>query len=645
MAVESLRSEDPEEIGGYRLIGRLGAGGQGVVYLARRHDRHETHVALKVPHGTTGDVPPIDPAHFTAEFALVRRVARFCTARVLDAGVDEGHPYIVSEYIDGRSLQQIVESDGPLRGGDLERLAVGTITALAATHAAGVVHRDFKPHNVLVGPAGPRVVDFGVATALGPPGAGRGGRSGTPQYMAPEQIRDEEAGTAADVFSWAVTMTFATTGSPVFGDDAPPAVFNQILRVEPDLTDLPAWLRDVVAPCLSKDPGRRPQAYEVLLRLLGYDEDTLRRPPEGPARTPPLSFQDPRTPTFDHNRPVFSDPPPQRSQQASSMRTAIAHWRRRRVLMVATALALAGALTAGIGTWLWPEHQQSRQHRAVSTAPAGGPPAQITVGAANFPESLLLSEIYAQALESKGYRVARRSNIGSREVYYSLVASGAVDVMPEYNGALASYVGGLGIESAGPMTTERVNERLREKLPDALMILDSAKAEDKDSITVTRQTAKAYGLRSISDLKDVSKDFVLGGAPEFETRHQGMIGLRAVYQVSFKDFQPFRLEDFGTLAGLLGSGSLQAAQLFTTDPAIRSNNFVVLSDPKQLFSAQNIVPLVYQAAVDDKARAALNAVSAKLTTDDLLYMNTRIAVNKDRFEAVAKAWLTQVGLI
>lgn len=637
MAVESLNSEDPEEVGGYRLIGRLGSGGQGVVYLARRHDRRETQVALKVPHGAFGADSHFDPDHFTAEFALIRRVARFCTARVLDAGVDDGRPYIVSEYVDGLSLQQVVEADGPLRGSELERLAVRTITALAATHAAGVVHRDFKPQNVLLGPGGPRVVDFGVATAL----PASSGRSGTPQYMAPEQIRDEGGGAPADVFGWAVTMTFAATGSPAFGEDSPPAVFNQILHVEPDLEDLPAWLRDVVASCLSKEAGERPQAHEILLGLLGYDEEALRRSTP-PAPVPPQSFHDPRTPTFDHRRPVPSDPEPQRAQRASA-RSTIASWRRHRGLMVATALALAASLAVVLGVVYWPTEQQNRTP-SVAPSTAAGPP-QLTVGSANFAESLLISEIYAQALESKGYRVARKPTIGPRETYYSQVASGAIDVIPEYNGALASYVGGQGVEAFEGSTTERVDQRLREKLPDTLLILDSAKAEDKDSITVTRQTAKAYALRSIGDLKAVSKDFVLGGAPEFETRHQGVIGLRAVYEVGFKNFQPFRLDDFSTLAGLLSRGSVQAAQLFTTDPAIKANDLVVLADPKHLFSAQNIVPLAYKPAADDTVRAALNGVSGKLTTEDLLYMNTRIAVNKDKYQAVARAWLTQVGLI
>ena len=184
MAVEkSLRSEDPEEIGGYRLTGRIGEGGQGIVYLAERAGRPGGPVALKVPHGAPADGEAID----FAEIAIIQQVARFCTAKILDAGVDGERPYIVSEYIDGPSLQIGRVRRAAARA--LERLAVGTATALAAIHAAGVVHRDFKPHNVLLAADGPRVVDFGVATTLGRSGEEPPGRSGTPRYMAPEQAR------------------------------------------------------------------------------------------------------------------------------------------------------------------------------------------------------------------------------------------------------------------------------------------------------------------------------------------------------------------------------------------------------------------------------------------------------------------------
>ncbi|MFI0369845.1 ABC transporter substrate-binding protein [Actinomadura sp. 1N219] len=199
--------------------------------------------------------------------------------------------------------------------------------------------------------------------------------------------------------------------------------------------------------------------------------------------------------------------------------------------------------------------------------------------------------------------------------------------------------------AATPAPVESVNAALRRRLPGGLRLLDPSRAEDKDAIVVTRRTARRHGLTSLADLARVSDGFVLGGAPEAQTRRQGMVGLRAVYGAGFKAYQPFRQEDFGTMADLLDKGSLQAAQMFTTDPLLRSRDFAVLSDPEHLFGAQNVTPLVGDGRVDAAVRAALNAVSAELTTEDLRYMNARVALDEDAVEAVAKAWLVQNGLL
>ncbi|QXJ19503.1 protein kinase [Actinomadura graeca] len=650
MAVEPLRPDDPADIGGYELLGRLGAGGQGVVYVARRPGS-DGRVAVKTPHPRPAGAADAD----LSEIALVRQIARFCTARVLDAGTDGDRPFIVSEYVDGPSLRAAVEEHGPLGGAELERLAVGTMVALTATHAANVVHRDFTPGNVLLAADGPRVVDFGVARALGPSGRGEPGVSGTPAFMAPEQEAGGEVGAAADVYSWAVTMSFAALGPRVFGDGGPHSAFDRRLRLERYLVDLPSWLSRVVAPCLAQDPVERPAASEVLLRLLGHgparageDDGTSTRrdtgdgAEPGPPPAPEARVGHPRAPTIGRRAEARSGAAAAGHPGPASGGTVISAWRRHRILIVATALALSGAVAAA--AVLWPRQGGSGGRRPA----VAGPPStarRITVGSANFPESVLLSEIYAQKLEAGGRSVVRRRGIGSRETYYPLARSGEIDVVPEYNGALASYVGALDLDAGAPATTPSVNAALRTELPAPLEILDSAKAEDKDAIVVTRRTVTRYGLTSLAGLAEVSDGFVLGGTPEAETRHQGMIGLRAVYGARFKDFQPFRHDDFGTLADLLEKGSLQAAQMFTTDPALRARDFVVLDDPKRLFGAQNVTPLVNRGGVDGAARAALDAVSAKLTTDDLRYMNARVEVNRDPVEAVAKAWLVQNGLV
>jgi osmoprotectant transport system substrate-binding protein len=265
----------------------------------------------------------------------------------------------------------------------------------------------------------------------------------------------------------------------------------------------------------------------------------------------------------------------------------------------------------------------------------------VTVGSANFPESALLGEIYAQALEAKGLKVTRKFNIGAREVYYDQVVKGGIGVMPEYNGALLTVAVD---KTSSAVSTDEVNTALKAKLPATVEILDSAQAEDKDSVTVNEQTASKYHLTSIADLKAVAKDLTLGGPSEFKTRTQGVPGLKDKYGVVFKKFQPFDAGAQSTLVKLLKSDQIQAADLFTTDPTITTNKFVVLADPQNLFAAQNVTPLVYKSAVNDQARAALNAVSAKLTTQDLLDMMSRIVVDKDDQETVAKDWLTKAGL-
>ncbi|MCO6011118.1 ABC transporter substrate-binding protein [Actinoallomurus purpureus] len=263
-----LRANDPERVGAYALTGRLGEGGQGVVYLGQAPDGRQ--VAVKLLHAQfSGDTKV--RARFAGELSSAKRVAPFCTARILDADVEGDTPYLVSELIDGPSLRQVVDAEGPRSGEALQRLAIGTVTALAAIHEAGIVHRDFKPSNVLLAADGPRVIDFGIARALDATGTLSSTAVGTPSYMSPEQISGHLVGPPTDVFAWACTMVFAATGSPPFGQDSIPAVMNRILSQEPYLGMLMGPLREIVAACLSKDPNRRPTAQMILLRLLSLE--------------------------------------------------------------------------------------------------------------------------------------------------------------------------------------------------------------------------------------------------------------------------------------------------------------------------------------------------------------------------------------
>ncbi|MGV9375376.1 serine/threonine protein kinase [Nonomuraea sp. NPDC003707] len=291
--VEPLREGDPATVGPYRLVGRLGAGGHGVVYLGQA--RNGTPVAVKVlREGLSVD------GRLATEIAAARKVEPFCLAQVLDASTS-GRPYIVSEYVDGPSLEQV----GRLGGAELQRLAVATATALDAIHQAGVVHGDFKPANVLIGPDGPRVVDFGIAGALGTGVKATGTFVGTPAYMAPEQLAGQAGGAAADVFAWGSVMVSAATGVPPFGDDSLPAVINRILKDEPRMGELRGPVREILLACLAKDPGSRPAMRDVLLRLTAPSRQQTAPYQTQPHRPdPPLAaWQDTPDATLDQDTP------------------------------------------------------------------------------------------------------------------------------------------------------------------------------------------------------------------------------------------------------------------------------------------------------------------------------------------------------
>jgi serine/threonine protein kinase len=261
--VTDLRPGDPEGIGGYRVLSRLGAGGQGVVFLATSASGERVAIKqLRLEDERARE-------RFVKEVAAARRVAPFCTAQVVDVELEGPSPYIISEYIDGPSLQQQIERHGPMAGGALQRLAIGTVTALAAIHQAGVVHRDFKPANVMLSSDGPRVIDFGIARDLSTDTTVTSRIFGTPAYMAPEQLKTSRIGPATDMFAWASVIAFAATGRAPFDAPHMAAIVYRITSGDANLTGVPADLLGVIKQCLDKDPNRRPSAQQVLARLLG----------------------------------------------------------------------------------------------------------------------------------------------------------------------------------------------------------------------------------------------------------------------------------------------------------------------------------------------------------------------------------------
>src|SRR5580692_4047351 len=264
MSSKPLEPGDPVRLGRFELLGRLGEGGQGIVYLGRGPGPGEERVAVKVLR-STADASVLE--RLARELDAIHHVQPFVTAGVIEASAEGDRRFVVSEFIEGPSLQERVDSRGPLPEGELQRLAVGTATALTAIHGAGVVHRDFKPANVLLGPDGPRVVDFGIARLIDAPTM-TSGVIGTPSYISPEQLSGARPTSAVDIFAWAVTMFFAATGRPAFGGDTVMAVMHRILTEQPDISGVPESLIPVISDCLSKDPSKRPSARDLLLRLV-----------------------------------------------------------------------------------------------------------------------------------------------------------------------------------------------------------------------------------------------------------------------------------------------------------------------------------------------------------------------------------------
>jgi osmoprotectant transport system substrate-binding protein len=264
----------------------------------------------------------------------------------------------------------------------------------------------------------------------------------------------------------------------------------------------------------------------------------------------------------------------------------------------------------------------------------------VVVGSANFPENELLAEIYALALQAKGVKVTTKLNIGAREVYYPQIEKGAIDIIPEYNGTLLTVE--VNTKSTASTTTE-VDAALTSGLPSSLTILNPAPAQDSDSVTVTQATATKDHLKTIADLAPYAKDWTFGGPPEFATRSDGLAGLKKNYGLAFKSFDP--LDESGpiTLAALT-SGKVQAADVFTTTPQIVTDHLVSLTDPKFNFAAQNVVPLVYKPALTPTIESVLNAISAKLTTEALLQMDTQVITDKQNYSTVAEGFLKAENL-
>jgi osmoprotectant transport system substrate-binding protein len=266
----------------------------------------------------------------------------------------------------------------------------------------------------------------------------------------------------------------------------------------------------------------------------------------------------------------------------------------------------------------------------------------ITIGSADFTESKIIAEIYAQALEANDFTIKRQFGIGSRETYIPAVQDHSIDLIPEYTGNLLQYFDA----EATATTSDAVLLALLKALPGDLSILYPSPAEDKDTLAVSETVAREWNLKSIADLAKRSPEVKVGGPSEFQTRVTGLVGLKQKYGLDIAPANFVAISDGGgpaTVQALTG-GTVTAANIFSTSPAIEKNNLVVLEDPESVFLAANVVPLVASQKMSNDLKSVLDAVSAKLTTEALIQLNTSVEGNEgvDPDEAAAK-WISDNG--
>ncbi|MGV1008045.1 MAG: ABC transporter substrate-binding protein [Dermatophilaceae bacterium] len=298
----------------------------------------------------------------------------------------------------------------------------------------------------------------------------------------------------------------------------------------------------------------------------------------------------------------------------------------KRTLLAVAAVATLGLTACGASS--------NPTTPASSSAASGG---SVVVGGANFSESTVLAEVYAAALRAKGVNASTRPNIGSREVYLKALDDKSVDILPEYTGSLLTYLK----PDATAKGSDEVYTALKAALPANWTVLNKSAAEDKNSLVVTKDSAAKWNLTSIGDLVAHQSEITLGAPPEFQTRQQGLVGLKSEY-----GFVPKAFIDRSGKASVdaLVNGQVQVANIFSTTPWIAVNSFVTLDDPKLLFGSDNVVPLLRKDAVTDQISTTLNAVSAKLTTPVLTDLIKQVDIDKKDATVVAKDFVTNNGL-
>jgi osmoprotectant transport system substrate-binding protein len=289
-------------------------------------------------------------------------------------------------------------------------------------------------------------------------------------------------------------------------------------------------------------------------------------------------------------------------------------------------------------------NKTTASNTTASATPGAGP--TITVGSSNFPESIILGSLYAQALKAKGYKVAERSSIGAREVYFRALEAGSINFFPEYTGSALNHLTKQ-TNSSKPDPKQNYDALVTELKKVHLTALAMADAQDQDGVVTNKQTADKYNLKKVSDLKPVGSQLVFGGPPECPKRISCLKGLEQVYGIHFKDFKALDVGGPITVRALKANG-VQVADLFTTDASIAVNGFVVLEQDKPIVGAENIVPIVRDEVVTAYGSTFtdfVDSITKKLTTAGLTQLNKRVVIDKEDAKTVAADWLKTNGFM
>ncbi|MFJ2597119.1 protein kinase domain-containing protein [Streptomyces erythrochromogenes] len=457
--MKPLETGDPTSLGDgrYRLVGRLGQGGMGVVYLGRSQSGRAVAVKVVRPELST---EPGFKRRFADEVAAARRVGGFHTAPVVDADPDGEPAWLVTAFVPGPTLQAVLARVGSLPLDTLTVLAAGLAEALEAIHRAGVIHRDLKPANIIVAEDGPRVIDFGIARALdGTSLTQTGLQVGTPGFLAPEQLTGGGAVTpAVDMFALGVVLTQAAGGAP-FGDGPSAARHYKVVYEEPDLTAVPVELREAIGACLSKDPAARPTPAafldtltvrhpdgaswlpEAATQLLPPPEPAVRpTTPDSPPVSPPDTAQD--LPVPDAAPPAVAEPRTEQSRTVTGPAARLsptpvpvqvpqADSRKPRRRRAAVAALLVVSLAAG-GLFVWQPWKDSVQDNAK-------PPATTPTGAAPTPAPFPADPLLIRQDTAPGWPgtchgvIARRDAATEKPVQLIAGGAGVCDTLPQWS--------------------------------------------------------------------------------------------------------------------------------------------------------------------------------------------------------------------